>query len=210
MLTIKFCWVERKDVLSSTDKERIATPESGHALVAWFSEAADPLSKITIIPRGRALGVTETMPEEDRINYTEDYLQDRITVLLGGRCAEKLVYDQVSSGAADDLKQATRLARKMVSNWGMNDSLGPVHFPQHEEHPFLGMEMAQPKDFSDQTAKQIDDEVSTLVKRQEQKALDLLTKHRDDLTKLSKALMEKETLDAHEVEKLVGAPSKSK
>lgn len=198
---------ERSDLLSDKDKKRIAFHESGHALVAWFSLNADPLSKITIIPRGRALGVTETMPEEDRVNYTQDYLEDRIAVLLGGRCAEKLIFQQVSSGAADDLKQATRLARKMITNWGMNESLGPVHFPQQEEHPFLGMEMAQPKDFSDQTAKLIDDEVSKLVKQQEQRALTLLKQHQSDLETLANALIEKETLEAAEVEQLIGKPA---
>lgn len=197
---------ERKDVLNDKDKERIAYHESGHALVAWFTPDADPLSKITIIPRGRALGVTETMPEEDRVNYTQDYLEDRIAILLGGRCAEKTVFDNFSSGAADDLKQATRLARKMVTDWGMSESLGPVNFPQGEEHPFLGMEMAQPKVFSDHTAKLIDDEVSRMVKQQEQNVMKLLQTHRDDLTKLATSLIEKETLDAAEVEKLLGKP----
>ncbi|MCG8315074.1 MAG: AAA family ATPase, partial [Pseudomonadales bacterium] len=200
---------ERRDILGEKDKRRIAYHESGHALVAWFTVTADPLSKITIIPRGRALGVTETMPEEDRVNFTQDYLADRITVLLGGRCAEQLVFSQVSSGAADDLKQATRLARKMISHWGMSQTLGPVHFPQHEEHPFLGMEMAQPKDFSDQTAKLIDDEVTSLLKRQEQNAYGLLEQHRDHLELLADKLMEKETLDAKEVEELVGQPMNS-
>lgn len=195
---------ERKDILNEKDKKRIAYHESGHALVAWFSPTADPLSKITIIPRGRALGVTETMPEEDRINYTQDYLEDRIAIMLGGRCAEKLTFGEVSSGAADDLKQATRLARRMITSWGMSETLGPVHFPQHEEHPFLGMEMAQPKDFSDQTAKLIDDEVSQLIKRQEKLAVQMLQNHQDDLKRLALALMEKETLDAHEVEQLIG------
>lgn len=195
---------ERKDVLNERDKERIAFHEAGHALVAWFSPNADPLSKITIIPRGRALGVTETMPEEDRVNYTQDYLEDRVAVLLGGRCAERIHFDNASSGAADDLKQATRLARKMVSEWGMSELLGPVNFPQTEEHPFLGMEMAQPKVFSDQTAKQIDDEISGLVKRQEQRVMNLLTNHRHDLEKLAGNLLQKETLDAADVEKLLG------
>lgn len=195
---------ERKDMLNEKDKQRIAFHESGHAMVAWFSPTGDPLSKITIIPRGRALGVTETMPEEDRVNYTQDYLEDRIAVLLGGRSAEKIIFDNVSSGAADDLKQATHLARKMITNWGMSDHLGPVHFPQGEEHPFLGMEIQQPKVFSDQTAKLIDDEVSGLVKRQEKKVLDLLSAHRADLDKLANTLIEKETLDADEVEQILG------
>ncbi|MDX1695483.1 MAG: ATP-dependent zinc metalloprotease FtsH [Ketobacteraceae bacterium] len=201
---------ERKDVLSESDKRRIAFHECGHAMVAWFAPMADPLSKITIIPRGKALGVTETMPEEDRVNYTQDYLEDRIAILLGGRGAEKTVFNNLSSGAADDLKQATRLARKMVTEWGMSDALGPVNFPQGEEHPFLGMEMTQPKVFSDQTARQIDDEVSRLIKDQEKRVMNLLKEHHADLERLAETLIEKETLDSSEVEALLGQPGHKK
>ena len=194
---------ERQDMLSAKDKKRIAFHEAGHAIMSLFLPHADPLSKITIIPRGRALGVTETLPEEDRVNYTQDRLEDRLCVLLGGRCSEKLVFGGVSSGAADDLKQCTRLARLMVTQWGMSEKLGPVYFPQHEEHPFLGMEMSMPKDFSDETAHAIDMEVESLVKTAEQKTINLLQAHREQLDTLANELLHHETLGADEVQALL-------
>ncbi|MEZ5505809.1 MAG: AAA family ATPase [Gammaproteobacteria bacterium] len=194
---------ERQDILNSTDRQRIAIHEAGHALMSLLLPNADPLAKITIIPRGRALGVTETMPTEDRVNYTQDFLEDRLCMLLGGRCAEKVVFDNVSSGAADDLKHCTQLARRMVTQWGMNEHLGPVNYPQHEEHPFLGMEMAQPKDFSDATARLIDEEVERLVKRSETRTLETLQQHRADLEKLAAELIAHETLGVDEVRQLL-------
>ncbi|MEZ5510149.1 MAG: ATP-dependent zinc metalloprotease FtsH [Gammaproteobacteria bacterium] len=194
---------ERQDILNSTDRQRIAIHEAGHALMSLLLPNADPLAKITIIPRGRALGVTETMPTEDRVNYTQDFLEDRLCMLLGGRCAEKVVFDNVSSGAADDLKHGTQLARRMVTQWGMNEHLGPVNYPQHEEHPFLGMEMAQPKDFSDATARLIDEEVERLVKRSETRTLETLQQHRADLEKLAAELIAHETLGVDEVRQLL-------
>ena len=194
---------ERQDLLNDRDKQRIAYHEAGHALLSLFLPNADPLAKITIIPRGRALGVTETMPAEDRINYTQEFLEDRLCVFMGGRCAEKVVFGNASSGAADDLKQCTRLARRMITQWGMSEKLGPVTFPQHDEHPFLGMEMALPKDFSDATARLIDEEVEAMVKRSETKALDLLQQHRTDLDKLAAELISHETLAVEEVRRLL-------
>jgi cell division protease FtsH len=195
---------ERQDILNVADKKRIAIHEAGHALMSLLLPHADPLTKITIIPRGRALGVTETMPAEDRVNYTQDVLEDRLCVLLGGRSSEKVVFGNVSSGAADDLKHCTRLARRMITQWGMSEKLGPVNFPQHEEHPFLGMEMAQPKDFSDATARLIDEEVETLVKRSEARTLQTLQQHRADLDKLADELIAHETLSVEEVKQLLG------
>lgn len=194
---------ERQDLLNDRDKQRIAYHEAGHALLSLFLPNADPLAKITIIPRGRALGVTETMPTEDRVNYTQEFLEDRLCVFMGGRCSEKVVFGNVSSGAADDLKQCTRLARRMITQWGMSEKMGPVTFLQHEEHPFLGMEMTQPKDFSDATARLIDEEVEAMVKRSETKALDLLQQHRADLDKLAAELVSHETLAVEEVRRLL-------
>ncbi len=194
---------ERQDILNIADKKRIAIHEAGHALMSLLLPHADPLSKITIIPRGRALGVTETMPVEDRVNYTQEVLEDRLCMLLGGRSAEKVMFGNVSSGAADDLKQCTRLARRMVTQWGMSEKLGPVNFPQHEEHPFLGMEMAQPKDFSDATARLIDEEVEALVKRSESRTLDILQQNRQHLEKLAEELIAHETLTVDEVRGLL-------
>lgn len=194
---------ERQDILNGDDKKRIAYHESGHALLSMFLTYADPVSKVTIIPRGRALGVTETMPVEDRVNYTQEVLEDRLCVLLGGRCSERVVFGNVSSGAADDLKQCTLLARRMVTQWGMSEKLGPVHFPQHEEHPFLGMEMATSKDFSDVTAHTIDLEVESLIKKSEERTLQILRDKRRDLDALAEALMANETVSAEEIRQLI-------
>ena len=194
---------ERQEILNGEDKKRIAYHESGHALLSMSLPHADPVSKVTIIPRGRALGVTETMPVEDRVNYTQEVLEDRLCVLLGGRCAERVVFGNVSSGAADDLKQCTLLARRMVTQWGMSEKLGPVHFPQHEEHPFLGMEIASTKDFSDVTAHTIDLEVEALVKKSEERTLSLLLDKRDQLDALANALVDHETISADEIQQLV-------
>ena len=192
-----------QEIHNQKDRHRVAIHESGHALTALLLPNADPVTKVSIIPRGRALGVTETQPEEDRLNYPQDYLEDRISVLLGGRCAEKLCLNQISSGASDDLKQATRLARSMITQWGMNETLGPINYPQHEEHPFLGMELAQPKDFSDATARLIDEEVESLIKRKESDTLKLLTENRAQLNKLAQAVEEKETLSAKDIKALL-------
>ena len=194
---------ERQEILNDEDKKRIAYHESGHALLSMSLDHADPVSKVTIIPRGRALGVTETMPVEDRVNYTQAVLEDRLCVLLAGRCAERVVFGNVSSGAADDLKQCTLLARRMVTQWGMSEKLGPVHFPQHEEHPFLGMEIATSKDFSDATAHSIDLEVEALVKKSEERTLALLQEKRAQLDALADALVDHETVTAEEIEQLI-------
>lgn len=193
-----------QEIHNETDRRRVAIHEAGHALTALLQPNADPLAKVSIIPRGRSLGVTETQPEEDRLNYPQDYLEDKLSVLLGGRCAEKLCLEQYSSGASDDLKQATRLARSMITQWGMSDTLGPVNYPQHEEHPFLGMELAQPKDFSDATARLIDEEVEKLIKQKESETLNLLRENKTKLEILANAIQEKETIDASEIKTILG------
>ncbi|MCP5019482.1 MAG: ATP-dependent zinc metalloprotease FtsH [Ketobacter sp.] len=193
----------RQEILNEEDKKRIAYHESGHALLSISLPYADPVSKVTIIPRGRALGVTETMPVEDRVNYTQDVLEDRLCVLLAGRCSERVVFGNISSGAADDLKQCTRLARRMVTQWGMSEKLGPIYFPQNEEHPFLGMEIATSHDFSDTTAHTIDLEVEALVKKSEQRTEQLLKEKRRQLDTLAEALIAHETLGADEIQALL-------
>jgi len=195
---------EREDLNIEKEKRAIAYHESGHALVAWLLPDTDPLKKVTIIPRGRALGVTEQVPEEDRHNVVRSYLLDRIAVMLGGRAAEKVVFGQVSSGAEQDLKEVTKLARRMVCQWGMSDRLAPVAFRHGEEHVFLGREMTQAKDFSEHTARIIDEEISAIAREMEEKAVALLTDHRDRLDALAEALIERETLNAEEIEELLG------
>jgi cell division protease FtsH len=194
---------EKETVLDEEEKKRVACHESGHALLACLLPHTDPLAKVTIIPRGRALGATELMPEEERYTLSESYLRDRITIMLGGRIAEKIVFGEVSSGAEDDLKQATILARRMISQWGMSEKLGPVAFRRGEEHIFLGREMAQARDFSEHTAQLIDDEVCSLVGELEKKAQEVLLEHREQLDTLAEALLHQEVLEADQIQALV-------
>ena len=191
------------EVLTGEEKIRVAWHEAGHALSMLLSKNADPLNKVSIVPHGRALGMTEQMPLEDRHNYSQGYLEEKITIMLGGRCAEQLKFKDVSSGAADDLKQATQLARKMVSEWGMSDRIGPVNLQQGEEHPFLGREMAEPRKFSEHSAQQVDEEISRLINRCEETCTERLRNNFNNLTCLADALLEKETLDSEDVEQLL-------
>ncbi|MDH3760423.1 MAG: ATP-dependent zinc metalloprotease FtsH [Gammaproteobacteria bacterium] len=194
---------KRELIISDEEKALVAYHEAGHALTASQLPSADPLDKVSIIPRGRALGVTEQIPEEEHYNLRQSYLRDRIGVMLGGRAAEQLVFGEVSSGAEDDLKQATRLARHMVTHWGMSEKIGPVAFRRGEEHIFLGREMTQQRDFSENTAQIIDDEICSLLKAVEQEVADLLEKNRDRLEALAQTLLQKETLEAGEIQSIL-------
>ena len=194
---------EREEMLSESEKRITAYHEAGHALIAWLEPQADPLRKVTIIPRGRALGVTEMLPDEDRHNVTRSYLDARLAVLLGGRAAEKIIFGEASSGAADDLKKVTQLARNMICQWGMSEKLGPVSFRHGEEHVFLGREMAQARDFSEHTAQLIDEEVQHMVMEIEDRVERRLAEHRDDLETLAQALLERESIDLKEIEELL-------
>jgi len=188
---------ERKGiVLNEEERKIIAYHEAGHALVAYYLPDPDPVHKISIIPRGQALGVTQQLPLDDRHIYTEDYLLKKITVLLGGRVSEELVFNKVSSGAQDDLKRATQIARKMVCNWGMSKKLGPVTFGRSEEHIFLGREMFQIKDFSEETARIIDEEVKNIILSCYEKAKTILNQYLHKLHKIAQTLLEEETIDA--------------
>ena len=202
---------EREEVLGEEEKARIAYHEAGHGITAFRMKHRDPLRKISVIPHGRALGITEQMPEEDRHNFTQQYLEERISILLllGGRLAELLIYGDVSTGAADDLKQATLLARRMVSQWGMSEALGSVSFPQSEEHPFLGRDIAQPRNFSEDTLKRIDREVVALVKKCKAITAALLQENLADLKHLAKALLEHETLVEEDIVSLLASPELS-
>ncbi len=190
---------EREALISDQEKELLAYHESGHALMAWLLPHADPLDKITIIPRGRALGATQQTPEEERHNYRESYLRDRIAVMLGGRASERVVYGEVSSGAEQDLRQASALARRMVAQWGMSEQLGAVAFRQGEEHVFLGREMTQQRDYSERTAELIDEEVRSLIGEQEARAEGLLAKNRPRLDALVQRLLKDETLQREDL-----------
>ncbi|MFT6435003.1 MAG: cell division protease FtsH [Candidatus Azotimanducaceae bacterium] len=194
---------ERKDLLNPSERKRTAIHESGHAILALCLPHNDPLRQVSIIPRGMALGTTEQLPEEDRHNYAQPYIETRLAVLLGGRCAEKLVLENVSSGAANDLEQATRMAKMMITQWGMSDVLGPVHFKTGAEHPFLGYELTQEKDFSEATAREIDQEVRRIIGEAETLAMKTLTENRRALSMLVAELLECETLDKPMLDELL-------
>jgi cell division protease FtsH len=195
---------ERDEPLTEREKRLVAYHESGHALLALLLPGTDTLQKVTIIPRGRALGATEQLPSEERHNLSRAYLLNRIAVMFGGRAAEKLVFGDVTTGGGEDLKQATQLARRMVCQWGMSDKLGPVTFRQGEEHVFLGRELTEQKDFSEYTARVIDEEMQRIIHAMEQRAEQLLEQHQEKLDILADALLEHETLEVEEVERLLG------
>ena len=195
--------VEQEFVLDKKDKQRVAIHESGHVLAALLLEHADPIEKVSIIPRGQALGMTEQLPLKDIKNFPQAYLLDKIGVMLGGRVAERTLLGDLSSGAADDLKQATALATHMVSQWGMSELLGPVYYQKGEEQVFLGREMAMAKDFSEATAKLIDDEVRKIIREKEKEVSKLFDTHKKEIIALSDKLMEKEMMSAEEIKSIV-------
>jgi cell division protease FtsH len=196
--------VARTGLMNEREKEVVAYHEAGHAIVAHFTPGSDPLRKVSVVPRGRALGVTVQMPDEDRYNYSRTYLLGRLAGMLGGRAAEMVVYGEITTGAENDLKQATSLARRMVGLWGMSEDVGPIYLGTGEEHVFLGREITQDKSFSDATSERLDAAVREMVENALQQALTINRKHRDKLDGLVKALMEKETLDAPEVFEIFG------
>jgi cell division protease FtsH len=200
--------IEREDVMKDDEKEVVAYHEAGHALLARVLPGADPLEKVSIIPRGRSLGATEQIPAEDRHNLSREYLLNRVAIMLGGRVAEKITKDDISTGAGDDLKKATELVRRMVCQWGMSEKLGAVAFRQGETHPFLGREMAQPKDFSEKTAQLIDEEIRSIIQNMETKAQKVLRAHRKQLDILAQTLHERETLSKEEVDEVLGTVEK--
>jgi cell division protease FtsH len=186
------------------ERHRLAVHEAGHTAVAHFLAYADPLYKVTIIPRGRSLGGTHMLPEEERHTLPEEYLKDRLSVMLGGRTAEKILLGSVSSGADDDIRQATSLARAMIARWGMAEEIGPVDLRQSEEHPFLGREIAQPQRFSPETAHTVDEAIRRLLVDAEEKAADIIRAHRADIERLIAELEERETLDRQEIDACLG------
>jgi cell division protease FtsH len=195
--------VERKSmILSDAEKKVTAFHEAGHALVAARLPGSDPVHKVTIIPRGMALGVTQQLPVDDRHNYTKEYLETDIAILMGGRLAEELFLSQMSTGAGNDIERATELARKMVCEWGMSD-LGPLTFGKKEEQIFLGREIAQHRDYSEDTAIKIDGEVRKLVSKGYDTAKHILDENRETLQKIASALLVREVLDASEIALLV-------
>jgi cell division protease FtsH len=201
--------VERRSmIISEEEKRTIAYHEAGHALVAQMLPGADPVHKVTIIPRGRALGLTQQLPTDDKYNYSKDYLQNRITILLGGRAAEEMVLNQQTTGAGDDLEKATEMARKMVCEWGMSDKLGPLTFGKREEHIFLGREFARQQDYSEETAILIDAEVKSIVVEGASRARQILQEKIAKLHSLAQALLEHESLDGEEIARILAGTAK--
>jgi cell division protease FtsH len=199
--------VERRSmIISESEKKTIAYHEAGHALVADLLPGADPLHKVTIIPRGRALGLTQQLPTDDKYNYSKEYLVDRITILLGGRAAEEIVFQQRTTGAGDDLEKATEMARKMVCEWGMSDKMGPLTFGKSEEHIFLGREMSRAKDYSEDTAILIDSEIKRIVTDCAGRARQMIEANLEKLHTLARALLERESLDGEEIARLLRVP----
>lgn len=195
----------REEILSGHEKEITAYHEAGHALLAWLVPGCDLVHKVTIVPRGMALGVTQLVPEEDRYNIGERDMLAQLAMALGGRTAEKMQFDEYSAGAENDLKRATALARKMVTRWGMSEKLGPVAYSNNEEHPFLGREMAhEHRTFSESTAQVIDEEIAKILHNAAERAEQILTENRDKLDTLAQALLEKEIIDTNEIESLIG------
>ena len=196
--------VERKSmIISETEKNNTAYHEAGHALVAKLTPGTDPIHKVSIIPRGMALGVTQQLPIDDRYTYSEEYLLKALSILLGGRAAEEIALHHTTTGAGNDLERATDLARKMVTEWGMSEKLGPLTFGKKDEHIFLGKEISRHKDYSEKTAIDIDEEIKRIVLEAYSISKKILAEHYDLLDALAKALLEKETLDGEEIDALI-------
>jgi cell division protease FtsH len=192
----------RSMIISENDKRVTAYHEAGHALVGKMMKGSDPVHKVTIIPRGRALGLTQQLPMEDRLNLSKETAQDQIAVAMGGRVAEELVFGQITTGASNDIMVATDLARKMVCEWGMSDKLGPLHFGKREEMVFLGRDFNEQKDYSEQTAIEIDGEVRRIVTANHDRAHKIVLENLEKLKVLAEALLEFETIEGAEIDQL--------
>jgi len=198
---------ERKSMVITNEEKRVtAYHEAGHTLVGLKVPNADPVHKVTIIPRGMALGVTQQLPEGDRHNYSKEYLLGQIAILMGGRIAEDLFLGSITTGAANDIERATELARAMVCEYGMSD-LGPLTFGKKEEQIFLGREIAQHRDFSEDTAIKIDQQVKYIVSEQYERAKRIIEENRETMIRLSETLLERETLDGVQIRRLVAGLS---
>ena len=195
--------LERKSkVIKDEDKKTTAYHEGGHALVARFLPDTDPINKITIIPRGRAAGATWFLPEERDFKY-KDQLESQLAIAFGGRAAEELVFKRISTGASNDIKQATELAQQMVRSWGMSDALGPLSYAKNEEQIFLGREISQHRDYSEDTARKIDEEIVILIKKSHDTAKKILSENLNVLHRLAELLLEKETVMGKELDELI-------
>jgi len=196
--------VERKSmIIPLEERKNTAYHEAGHTLVARMTPGTDPIHKVTIIPRGRAMGLTQQLPIDERHTYPKDYLVNNITILMGGRAAEELVLKHQTTGAGNDIERSTELARKMVCEWGMSEKIGPLACGQKEEQIFLGREFAQHRDYSEDTARLIDDEVRSIITQSYSKAKEIIVKNMDTLHQLASTLLEKEVLDSHQIDQII-------
>lgn len=193
----------RSMVITEKEKRITAYHESGHTLVAKLLPGTDPIHKVTIIPRGMAMGLTQQLPIDEKHNYDKEYLLNEIAILLGGRTAEEIIFNQATTGASNDIERATDIARKMICEWGMSEKLGPITFGKKEEQIFLGREFAQHKDYSESTAVAIDDEVKEIVTKNHEKAREILTGNIDILNDLALKLIEKESLSGKEIDAII-------
>jgi len=193
----------RSMIISDEEKKSTAYHEAGHAIVATLTPGADPIHKVSIIPRGMALGVTQQLPIDERHTYSKEYLQNNITILMGGRVAEELVRGELTTGAGNDIERATMIARKMVCEWGMSDRLGPVTFGQKQEAIFLGRDFTRHQDYSEATARDIDQEVREIVTSCYERAKKLLSTHIEILHRVARTLLEKEVVDGAEIQKII-------
>jgi cell division protease FtsH len=200
---------ERKSmVISDEDKKMTAYHEAGHTLVGCLIPGLDPIHKVTIIPRGMALGLTQTLPEKDSVSFSKSQAENWIAFAFGGRAAEELIYKDVTAGAANDIERATAIARRMVCEWGMSDKLGPLAYEKGDGPVFLGMQYGhKTKDYSESKAEEIDREVSRFIDEGYKKALKILTENKEALERITQALIEYETIDGHEVSMLVNGAS---
>jgi cell division protease FtsH len=197
---------ERSTIMSEHEKKVVAYHEAGHAIVAHFSPGSDPLRKISIVPRGQALGVTIQAPNEDRFNYPRGYLLARLAVMMGGRAAEDLVFHEVTTGAQNDIKEATMLARRMVGLWGMSEEIGLIFLGMGEQHVFLGREITQDRDIGEETLDRADQAVRRLVTAAYERAESLLNTQRDKLGRLAEVLMTEETIGMDKITEILGVP----
>jgi len=193
----------RSIVISDEEKKNTAYHEAGHAIVAILTPGADPLHKVSIIPRGMALGVTQQLPEDDRYMHTKEYLLGRLAVLMGGRAAEELVFDRLTTGAGNDISRATDIARKMVCSWGMSSKIGPLFFGKKDDAVFLGKEISSSKDYSEKTAVMIDEEIKTIVSNSYKKATNILKENFNLLEQTAQLLLEKETIENKDIQNLI-------
>jgi len=196
--------VERRSmIIPLQERKNAAYHEAGHALVAKMIPNADPIHKVTIIPRGRALGITQQLPIDERHTYSKEYLLDNVTILLGGRVAEELVLNHMTTGAGNDIERATAIVRKMVCEWGMSEKLGPLNYGKNEEHIFLGREIGRHRDFSENTAQEIDEELRSIITSCYNRAKNIIVDNMDILNALANALLEKEALDGQEIDRII-------